>query len=105
MSLTDRKLGGWDFSHPVCICKVEKTGENEGSVSTDASCPIHGKNRQIENIAREFHDAYERLAPSKGWETQERSRTSFEDLPPENRELMIAVVAELIANGIIGVPR
>lgn len=49
-----------------------------------------------EDIARRFHDAYERLAPRFGWETQQRSRVEWDDLPEENRALMVAVVAEVV---------
>lgn len=48
-------------------------------------------------VARLFHDTYERLAPTHGWETQERSRTQWDDLPAENRSLMLAVVSEVRA--------
>jgi hypothetical protein len=52
-------------------------------------------------IAKAFHEAYERRAPSHGWETQERSRTAWENVPEENRSLMIGVVIELLSTGVI----
>jgi hypothetical protein len=52
-------------------------------------------------IAFEFHETYERLAPDHGWQTQERSRKYWEDVPPENKKLMVAVVRELIERGVI----
>jgi hypothetical protein len=43
-------------------------------------------------LAKRFHDVYEELAPKAGRQTQERSRKPFEELPEENRNLMIATV-------------
>jgi hypothetical protein len=54
-----------------------------------------------EPIARHFHETYERLAPSHGWETQARSRKTWADVPMENKELMIAVVQELLDHSVI----
>lgn len=54
-----------------------------------------------EIIARHFHEAYERLAPALNYETREASRKDWSQIPPENRRLMIAVVAELLDRGII----
>lgn len=54
-----------------------------------------------ERVARRFHDLYEMLAPKYGWETQERSRVSWEDVPDANRELMIAVVDEMLVAELI----
>jgi len=48
-----------------------------------------------EQLARAFHDIYERLAPQFGYETREESRVPWDDLPPNNKRLMIAV-AEVI---------
>lgn len=54
-----------------------------------------------ERIARLFHDWYEALAPKFGWETQAQSRERWEDVPEENRELMVAVVDELLRAQVI----
>jgi hypothetical protein len=54
-----------------------------------------------EAIARKFHDAYERLAPKYGYETRQESAGSWEQVPVQNKRLMIAVVAELLAGGTI----
>lgn len=50
-----------------------------------------------EQLALLFHDTYERLAPSHGWQTQERSRKPWEEVPSENKSLMIAVASEVLA--------
>lgn len=56
-------------------------------------------------IARAFHEHYERLAPRFGYETREASAVPWDDVPEQNRGLMIAVVEtlldrEIIADGI-----
>jgi len=55
----------------------------------------------VVQIAKAFHERYEALAPSHGWDTQERSRVAWEDLPEENRGLMVSVVSALLADGVI----
>jgi hypothetical protein len=44
-----------------------------------------------EALARLFHDTYERLAPEFGYETREASRKPWEEVPQQNRTLMVAV--------------
>lgn len=56
---------------------------------------------ESEEIAREFHETYERLAPTFGWDTQGVSRVSWEELPPENSALIDAVVQDLLRRGVI----
>lgn len=47
----------------------------------------------VETLARRFHEAYERLAPSFGYET--RAETRHFDPASDNGRLMIAVCAEI----------
>lgn len=54
-----------------------------------------------ELIAKRFHEVYEELAPTMGWETQERSRKTWEELPIENKWLMVKVVEQLMEEKII----
>ncbi len=56
-----------------------------------------------EEIAKQFHETYERLAPEFNYETRLQSRVPWEDIPKENRELMIAVVEDLIYRRVIRV--
>jgi hypothetical protein len=53
------------------------------------------------SIAAHFHDEYEAAAEKAGWATQERSRVAFDELPPENRETMVATVGALFARKLI----
>lgn len=54
-----------------------------------------------EAIAKAFHETYERLAPDHGYETREASAKPWKEVPEDNRNLMIAVVEELLDTGII----
>ena len=49
-----------------------------------------------ELVARAFHEAYERLAPSFGYETRTESAVPWEQVPNNNRALMTAVAAVVI---------
>lgn len=54
-----------------------------------------------ERIAQEFHEMYEHLAPDFGYKTREASAKPWEDVPAQNKQLMIAVITELLVAGII----
>lgn len=49
-----------------------------------------------EMLARYFHDEYERLAPSFGYETREASAKPWEQVPENNRRLMMAVCTSVL---------
>lgn len=57
--------------------------------------------KSAENVAEAFHEAYERLAPDHGYETREASAVAWEDVPEQNRGLMVAVISELFERGVI----
>lgn len=59
---------------------------------------------QAERIAKEFHDSYERLAPDHNYKTREASAKPWDEVPEDNKNLMIAVVTDLIDNGVISAP-
>ncbi len=54
-----------------------------------------------EEIAREFHEAYEGLAFVHNYETREASRVPWPDVPKRNRRLMIATVDRLLTLEVI----
>ena len=54
-----------------------------------------------DSTARRFHEAYERLAPSHGYETRTESAVPWEKVPEKNRALMRAVVRSLMEDGHI----
>ncbi len=49
-----------------------------------------------ERIARWFHAAYETHAPSHGYETRTETAVPWDDLPDNNRSLMLATVREVV---------
>ena len=49
-----------------------------------------------ESLARLFHDTYERLAPDYAYQTRPDSAVPWEKVPDRNRNLMIAVMAEMM---------
>lgn len=49
-----------------------------------------------EALARRFHETYERLAPSFGYETRKASAVPWAEVPENNKALMVAVCAELL---------
>lgn len=54
-----------------------------------------------EQIAKAFHDTYERLAPDFAYETRPASAKPWDEVPENNRQLMIAVAEELLETGVI----
>lgn len=73
-----------------------------GSLS-DPKCPFCAvavpapKDTEAEKLAAQFHEAYERLAPSFGYETRKASAKPWADVPENNRRLMTAVCAEILS--------
>ncbi len=54
-----------------------------------------------EALAKRFHEVYERLAPDFGYETRRESAVPWEQVPEQNRDLMVAVCDE-IARTLLG---
>ena len=50
---------------------------------------------QIEHLCEVMHDAYEQAAIEAGWETQERSRVPWIDVPEANKATMRASVSAI----------
>jgi hypothetical protein len=48
-----------------------------------------------EELARAFHETYERLAPEHGYKTRPESAVPWESVPDQNKKLMIHVAAEI----------
>ena len=49
-----------------------------------------------EELAMNFHETYERLAPQFGYKTREESAVQWKDVPENNRQLMIVVAEEIM---------
>lgn len=54
-----------------------------------------------QTIARAFHESYERQAPAFGYKTREASAVPWADVPAQNKNLMMSVVNDLLAQGVI----
>lgn len=60
--------------------------------------------RDPAKIAQAFHEAYERLAPTFGYQTRDASAVAWESVPEQNKTLMVATVADLLASDVLGIP-
>lgn len=49
-----------------------------------------------EELAQKFHETYERLAPEYGYTTREASAVPWDQVPLNNRNLMVAVCREIL---------
>ena len=56
---------------------------------------------RAEQIAREFHTEYERLAPDFGYRTREESARPWDEVPSGNKGLMVATAQALLDRGVI----
>lgn len=54
---------------------------------------------RAERLARLFHDVYEALAPDHGYRTREASAKPWEEVPEQNRKLMIATAGRILSDG------
>ena len=54
-----------------------------------------------EMVAREFHKAYEDLAPHFGYKTRKDSAVPWEKCQKKNRNLMMAVITELLTKEVM----
>ena len=48
------------------------------------------------DLAKEFHETYEQLAPQYGYKTRSESAVPWEDVPENNRRLMAAVMSHVM---------
>lgn len=72
---------------------------NRNSVSVASNDSIVRAAREVLDapaIAQSFHETYERLAPSFGYTTRPESRVPWQQVPEQNRKLMVAVVDEVV---------
>ena len=51
---------------------------------------------KAEQLAKLFHETYERLAPMFGYETRDESAKPWSEVPKANRALMIATCAHIL---------
>ncbi len=73
------------------------TCEKCGKMFLECHCPqADHPGTKFEEYAKLFHETYERLAPTFGYETRKASAVPWERVPENNRTLMIAVCTEVL---------
>jgi len=76
------------------LAKENKIG---GSPSFSGSERLTMAVPDAESVAKIFHEAYERLAPFYNYETRKATRVPWEQVPEQNKRLMIAVATEVLS--------
>lgn len=56
------------------------------------------QNMKTEELAKWLHDSYEEIAKKKKWNTQKKCKVEFEDLPIENKLVMISMARKIHKN-------
>lgn len=72
-------------------------------VCGNPGCPVHGEPAvpdagDVDALCMTFHDAYEAAAVEAGWETQERSRKPWAEVPEANKETMRATMRHFLTS-------
>lgn len=80
------------------IPNVEATRQESLALSRAERTDVE---RRAERLAQQFHETYERLAPSHGYETRKASAVPWHDVPEQNKRLMIDVCVHLIETGSV----
>jgi len=55
-------------------------------------------NMKTQVLAKWLHDSYEEIAKKKKWNTQKSCKVEFEDLPEENKSVMISMARKIHKN-------
>lgn len=87
-------------THPCPWCQSRRSPSHD-TEEDQMSPPDDTKRSPAEEIAKRFHETYELLAPSFAYKTREASAVPWDEVPDQNRHLMIAVVGNLLADGTI----
>jgi len=69
-------------------------------INAQHSMSVSNELFHAEHLAKRFHDKYEKLAPSFGYETRDSSAVDWCDVPINNKKLMIETCRQLIKEGI-----
>lgn len=87
----------WAVTRLEALRKLRREGYSvvQSDALAERLYPTTG--RTAEAVAQAFHETYERLAPSFGYETREASAVPWADVPDENKRLMVAVADELLS--------
>ena len=53
------------------------------------------QNMNLEEFAKWMHDNYEEIAKKENWNTQNHCKVEFEDLPIENKSVMLKLARRI----------
>lgn len=56
------------------------------------------QNMKTEVLAKWLHDIYEEISKKKKWNTQKDCKVEFEDLPKENKLVMLSMARKIHKN-------
>jgi len=56
------------------------------------------QNMNTGELAKWLHDSYEEIAKKKNWNTQKSCKVEFEDLPEENKSVMMSMARKIHKN-------
>lgn len=96
---TCKQLESWGCKFHGLICGPEK-GHFDMVIDDKAKrieeLPPANKIDGCEEMAQFFHETYERLAPDFDYKTRDSSAVEWENVPENNKKLMIAVCSEVL---------
>ena len=78
-----------NHSHPQIRCRKPHQLAKQGG-NLDESGGHSSDNKDSANdfkLAKFMHDEYERISREVGWNTQDKCKVEFDDLPKENKEI------------------
>jgi len=56
------------------------------------------QNMKTQELAKWLHDSYEEISKRKKWNTQKICKVEFEDLPEENKQVMVSMARKIHKN-------
>ena len=90
------------MSGPTELCRrCAGTGWRPTDDDDLERCPCTPRPHLPFEVARQFHETYERLAPTFDYQTRPESAVPWAFVPETNRQLMEAVVAEVVGPLIV----
>lgn len=96
------QLGEFLATHyQITILRLEDPIKEAIRLLSVADSPAHRAAHDSEGLARQFHETYERLAPEYGYETRRESAVPWDQVPEQNRHLMIAVAREILTGPVL----
>lgn len=83
---------------PVVVMGIEE--QDDGTYDMTLKRP-DSSTSDAEYVAQAFHETYEDLAPLHGYKTRDASAVPWDEVPAENKALMVNVAHHLLDGGVI----